>query len=188
MVQRHRLPAIDGDNAMTATVSPTQADLFTALRAFILGLITCEVVQGLGNGVPMPLGSFIAMTALYQNRLSTNVDNFADPTPTTGSKTAQQSTQYTVQIDCYGPLSSDWAVMLSTMLRDEYACLAMAPNVQPLSADDPKMLPLIDGEQQYEQRWAVTALLQYNPVTSTQMQFFDAATVGLVDVYSSYPA
>lgn len=162
---------------MSATVTPVQQDVFTALRTLILSLITCEVVQGLGNGVPMPLGSFICMTALYQNRLSTNVDGYVDPITTIGSKTALQAIQYTIQIDCYGPLSSDWAAMLSTMLRDEYACLSMAPNVQPLSADDPKMLPLIDGEQQYEQRWVVTALLQYNPVVSTPMQFFTSVIV-----------
>lgn len=173
---------------MTATVAPVQSDIFTALRTFILSLITCEVIQGLGNGVPMPLSGFITMTALYQNRLSTNVDGYPDMTTSTGNKTARQAVQYTMQIDCYGPLSSDWAAMLSTMLRDEYACLSMAPNVQPLSADDPKMIPLIDGEQQYEQRWVVTAILQYNPVVSSPMQFFDAAGVALVDVDAKYPA
>lgn len=173
---------------MTVTVSPSQSVVMTALRTLILDLITCEVVQGLGNGVPMPLGAFIAITPLFQTRLSTNVDSYADPTPTTGTKAAQQSVQYTVQIDCYGPDSSDWAVILSTMLRDEYACLSMAPDVQPLSADDPRMAPLIDGEQQYEQRWTITALLQYNPVVSTPMQFFTQANVGLVDVDAAYPA
>jgi len=173
---------------MTATVTPVQSDIFTALRTFILSLITCEVVQGLGNGAPMPLGGFISMTALYQNRLSTNVDAYLDPTPTTGSKTARQAVQYTIQLDAYGPDSGDWAAILSTMLRDEYACLSMAPNVQPLYCDDPRMMPLVDGEQQYEQRFSINAVLQYNPVTSTPMQFFDAATVGLVDVDMRYPA
>ncbi|OYV48595.1 MAG: hypothetical protein B7X10_02855, partial [Burkholderiales bacterium 21-58-4] len=91
------------------------------------------------------------------------------------------------QIDCYGPLSSDWAAMLSTLLRDEYACDAMA-GVQPLSADDPKMVALVDGEQQYEERWSITALLQYNPATVTPMKFFDAVDVGLVNVDETYPA
>jgi len=173
---------------MTATVTPVQSDIFIALRTFILSLIACEVIQGLGNGVPMPLGGFISMTALYQNRLSTNVDAYLDPTPTTGSKTARQAVQYTIQLDAYGPDSSDWATILSTMLRDEYACLSMAPNVQPLYCDDPRQIPLIDAEAQYEQRWSINAVLQYNPVVSTPMQFFDAATVGLVEVDASYPA
>lgn len=158
-------------------MTPVQQDVATALRTFILSLITCEVVQGLGNGTPMPLNSFIAFTPLFQNRLSTNVTTYADPTPTTGTKSSLDATQYTWQIDCYGPLSSDWAATLSTMLRDEYSCLMMAPNVQPLHADDPRMMPLIDGEMQYEQRWTVTAVLQYNPVVATPMQFMDSAQV-----------
>lgn len=172
---------------MSATVSPTQSDLFTALRAFILGLIPCEVIQGLCNGAPMPLGGFIAMTELFRTRLSTNTHGYADPTPTTGTTSATQAMQATVQIDCYGPSSGDWAAILSTMLRDEYGCNALAPSVQPLSADDPKMMPLIDGEMQQEQRWVVTVLFQINPVVSVPMQFFDAVTVGLVDVDASYP-
>lgn len=167
---------------MTATITPVRQDVFTALRALILSLITCEVVQGLANGAPMPMGGFIALTDLYQNRLSTNVDSYPDLTTATGTKAARQAVQYTIQIDCYGPLSGDWAAMLSTMLRDEYACLFMAPNAQPLYADDPKMMPLVDGEAQYEQRWVITAVLQYNPVVSTPIQFFDAASVALTDI------
>lgn len=173
---------------MTVAVTPTQTDLFTALRSFIMGLIACEVVQGLGNGVPMPRDGFIAMTPINQNRLATNVDTYSDPTPTTGTKNSKQAVQHTVQIDCYGPLSGDWAAILSTMLRDEYACLAMAPNVQPLHADDPRMAPLTDGENQYEQRWILTALFQVNPVVSTPMQFAAALNVGIVDVDVTYPA
>lgn len=164
-------------------IAPAQSDVLTALRSFILSLISCEVVQGLANGVPMPAGPFIVMTPLSQVRLSTNVGSYADPTPTTGTANSQQAVQVGVQLDCYGPVSGDWAATLSTMLRDEYACLLMAPNVQPLHADDPRMMPLIDGEQQYEQRWTVTAVLQYNPVVSTPMQFFDEAHIQqLIDV------
>lgn len=175
---------------MTATVSPTQNDMFVALQAFVMDVLNLDidhVVQGIGNGVPMPLGGFVAMTELFANRLSTNVSTYADPTPTTGKKNSQQAIQATVQLDCYGPDSGNWASILSTLLRDEYACDALAPSVQPLHADDPKMLPLIDGEAQYEQRWTVTALLQVNPVVSTPMQFFDEAKVVFVEVDATYP-
>lgn len=176
---------------MTAIVTPTQAAMFVALQAFAMDVLALDidhVVQGLNNGVPMPLDGFVAMTQIAQSRLATNVDAYADPSPTTGTKNSQQSTQITVQLDCYGPVSGDWSSILSTLLRDEYACNAMAPSVQPLHADDPRMMPLIDGEQQYEQRWTVTAVLQVNPVVSTPMQFFDQATVGLIEVDATYPA
>lgn len=158
-------------------MAPIQSDIFTALRAFIQGLITTEVIQGLGNGTPMPLGSFISMTAINQSRLATNIDAYIDPKPAAGSKSIQQQTKYTIQLDCYGPLSSDWANILSAVFRDEYACIALAPNIQPLYADDPVMSPLIDGEQQYEQRWIVNAVIQYNPVLLTPMQFADVINI-----------
>lgn len=172
---------------MTTTVSPAESDIFAALRTFILSLIPCEVVQGLANGAPMPLGGFIAMTALFQNRLSTNTDSYSDPYPVAGTRTVEQATQYTVQVDCYGPSSSDWATILTTMLRDDYGCVSMAPNVFPLYADDPKQMPLIDGEQQYEQRWVITAVLQYNPVVTISQDFAAALSVGLVNVDATYP-
>lgn len=173
---------------MSATVSLTESAVFTALRAYILTLIPCEVIRSLGNGVPTPVGGFIALTTLSQTRLSTNVDSYADTTPTTGTKSAQQAIQYSIQIDCYGPLSGDWAAILSTLLRDEASCIALGPDVQPLDADDPKNMPIVNGEQQYVARWIVTALLQANPVVATPMQFFTSATVGLIDVDTNYPA
>lgn len=158
-------------------MTPIQSDIFTSLRAFIQSLITTEVIQGLGNGTPMPLGSFICMTAINQSRLATNIDFYNDLKPLIGTKSIQQQTKYTIQIDCYGPLSSDWANTLSAVFRDEYACIALAPNIQPLYSDDPVMSPLIDGEQQYEQRWIVNAALQYNPVILTPMQFADVINI-----------
>jgi len=172
---------------VTSIVTPVQQDIFVALRAFILGLIDCEVIQGLGNGVPMPAGSFVAMTGLFQNRLSTNVDTYNDPVTSGGTKDVMQPTQYTVQLDCYGPQSSDWATIITTMFRDEYACNVLEPNVAPLSADDPKMIPLVNGELQYEQRWSITALLQYNPVVSVAQQFADSLNVTLINVDANYP-
>lgn len=173
---------------MSANVAPTQVSLFTSLRALILTLIDCEVVQGLGNGVPTPLGGFITITELSKIRLATNTHIYADPTPTTGTTAAQQAMQVTVQIDCYGPESSDWAAILATMLRDEYACDLLAPVAQPLHADDPKMAPMINGEDQYDQRWMITAVLQVNPVVSLPMQFFEAVDLNLIEVDATYPA
>jgi hypothetical protein len=167
---------------MTASVSISQADVFTALRSFILGLISCEVVQGLGNGVPPPVAPFIAMTPLYFERLSTNTTEYVDPTPTTGSQGICQHIMWVVQIDCYGPSSQDWAVVLTTLFRDPYAVTALGANVTPLHADDPKQIPIVDGEENFEQRWLITAYLQYNPVVTIPMQFFDGVVVGLIDV------
>lgn len=168
---------------MTATVTISQDDVMTTLRSFIMGLITgCEVIQGLPNGVAPPVDPFIQMTPLFFNRLSTNIPTFVDVDDGIGLAAVEQHVSWAVQIDCYGPLSNDWAVILTTMLRDEYGVTTMAPDVAPLYTDDPKQLPIVDGEQNYEQRWMITAYLQYNPVVVIPMQFFNAVSVNLINV------
>lgn len=172
---------------MPATVTPAQDDIYTAVRAFVVGLLGSgvECVQGLGNRVPMPVGGFVALTAILSSRLSTNGHTY-DPSGS-GAVITSSAQKYTVQMDCYGPLSSDWAAILCTMWRDEYATSSMPANLQPLYADDPLQIALVDGEEQYEQRWMISAVLQYNAAISTAMQFFDTATVGVIDVDVAYP-
>lgn len=167
---------------MAATNSPTQDNIFEAIRTFVLSVITCEVIQGLPNLVAMPVGGFISMTSLFQTRLLTNTsfykDTFDENDLPTGTKDITQATEWTVQIDCYGDSSMQWANILTTLLRDDYSCRALAATkIQPLSADDPKQIPIVNGEQQYEQRWVITAKFQYNPVTAVPQQFFDEAVV-----------
>ena len=50
------------------------------------------------------------------------------------------------------------------------------------------MMPLTDSEQQYEQRWMATAVLQFNPVVTVPQDFANALTINLVDVDERYPA
>jgi hypothetical protein len=151
--------------------------LFIALRLFILSLISdIEVVQGLGNNVPMPEDEFICLTAAGQRRLRTNQDTYGADT-----RAIEMGTEYRIQIDCYGPNSSDHATTLCTMLRDPYACDMLAPyGCQPLDASDPTQSALVNGEENYEQRWMLAAMLQFNPITTVSQQFADALNVGIV--------
>lgn len=165
---------------MAATVTPIDDTLFKALGDFIESVIACPTIQGLVNRTAMPIGGFIAMTTLKQRRLSTNTkvysDSFTSGIPT-GTKAITQATEWVVQIDCYGGQSMQWANILTTLFRDEFSCTALKPHLQPLDADDPVPMPLVNGEQQYEQRWVVTAKFQYNPTTIISQQFFDQAVV-----------
>lgn len=173
-----------------ATVTIPQSAVYAALGNFIvaqLGLDAAHVVQGYPNRVAMPVGPFVNMTAISMKRLRTNVDTIPDGSfPTEVS--AEQGTQIDVQIDCYGPAAGDWATILTTLLRDNVACVALAPNCQPLYADDPIRSPLVNAEEQYEDRWIVTARIQYNPATVTIQQYADTlGPVGIIDVEVSYP-
>lgn len=107
----------------------------------------------------------------------------------------QQNAEHTVQLDFHGDTiaASDNAQIVATAFRDLYGCdffrqLASPLNgVSPLHADDPRQMPFINDEQQYEWRWILEACLQANQVVITPQQFAEALEIGLIEVDSHYP-
>lgn len=176
---------------MPTAVTPIADDICTVVGAFIaaqLGLVVgVSVVQGYPNRVAMPDVPFVLMTPTSKKRLGTNSISWdeTDPNPSTLQYTQPQ--QMTMQLDCYGPAASEWSDILSTLLRSSVGCDALAPTCQPLYADDPRRMPLVDGEDQYEDRWIVTLQLQYNAVVSTPQQFADTLDFTIIEVDAAYP-
>lgn len=115
----------------------------------------------------------------------------ASETMACGSKNILQATQVGVQVDVYGPASADYAQIITTAIRDEYAADQFASSgfdVAPLYADDAQQMPFIGGEAQYEQRWMIKCQLQCNPVVTIPQQFAEQAQATLTDVQAKYPA
>lgn len=175
---------------MPLTVSITLQDVYTKLRALVVSVVPAGVVviQGLGNRVawPPPVPGFVAMTATLNKALRTPVNSWgrSDPAPT--SITIEQGMHLRVQLDCFGADSADWAVMLATVLRNEYSVSILAP-ISPLYADDPIQAALTNSEEQYEQRWIVGANVQYNPVVTNPTQFANAASATLIEINEAFP-
>lgn len=165
-------------------ITPTQDPIFVAVRAFVVGLIPgVEVVQGLTNLTPMPVGEFICLTATAQKRLATNHITYSG----TNEREVKQPTEYSIQVDCYGPNASDYATTLSAMWRDDYGCIALESIGAPLYSTDATQMPLVNGEQNYEQRFTFTALLQFNPVVTVPQQYADELNLNLVEIDATYP-
>jgi hypothetical protein len=77
------------------------------------------------------------------------------------------------------------AQTVSTLFRDDFAVQQFAnqdPNygVAPLLADDPKQVPFLNAEQQYETRWVVDVKLQTNQVIDWPMQFADQLAITIL--------
>lgn len=170
---------------MSAAISMTEDDVFTALRSFLLLILPAgvEVVQTQDNGVPMPQGPFVSMNQVGAKRLATNVHTYAAD-QTMGVET---DTQYTIQVDFFGPNSGDWALTFQTLFRDEFAAQNFPAGVAPLYADDPVQMPLINGESQWEQRWRSQAVMQINPVVTVSQPSATAIEVGLAEVDTHFP-
>jgi hypothetical protein len=176
---------------MAATIDTTLSQLYTDVGNFIvatLGLAAGQLVQGYPNRVAMPPtgAGFVVMTVLRRTRLNTNIDSWDISNPSPTGTTQETHYQVALQIDCYGPTAEQWSAILCTLFRDEVACDALTV-CQPLYADDPLRAPIVDAEEQYEDRWIVTAQLQYNPIVSTTQDFANTLALDLINVYEAYP-
>lgn len=170
---------------MGVTINLTDQDVFTAMRTFLLSFIpsTVQVIQAQDNRVPMPKGGFITMNNTGIDRISFNIDNYESVLE---GKTILTPTRYSMQLDFYGPISQEWCMQTVSLFRDEYATEIFPSNIQPLYADDPVQIPLIDGEAQYEQRWKLLASLQYNPILSTTHQSMTAVEIELAPIDQTF--
>lgn len=177
---------------MSVTVSITKAQLQTALRAFLLGITGngWQVIEGQDNRVAMPTGTFITMTSMLTPMLSTSKSTWVDPGSNPGTENNLTSSQWRCQLDFYGDGAGDMALTVSRLVRTEYACDQFATSgvdMQPLYAEEPRNTTLINAEQQYEERWTLDFLAQFNPVVSTPLDFAATLTAGLVEVDTTFP-
>ncbi len=102
-----------------------------------------------------------------------------------GAKSMTQSAAVAIQIDIHGPNSANFAAIVATAFRDEYATEAFAalnPAISPLYADDPRQLPFHNAEQQIEDRFVIEANLQVNFTIVVPQQFADELAITSVPV------
>lgn len=108
-----------------------------------------------------------------------------------GIQDIEQPIEYTVQLDAYGPNSANNAATISTLFRDGYAVdefAAVSRDIAPISSDDPKQMPLINEENQYQDRWTMYAVMQVNAVVTVSQQFADQIQVARIPADIFYPA
>ena len=109
-----------------------------------------------------------------------------------GVLNAEQHIDLTIQIDVHGPNSGDNSQIVTTIMRDDYAALWLkrsewAGQVAPLFCENPRQIPFVNGENQYEDRWVVETSVQVNAVVQDiPQQFFDAVTISLVAADAKY--
>ena len=146
---------------MAFVQSITESDVLALVRRYIKTLVSCEIRKTQVNRVAMPKGEFVALSPVtVSKRLSTNVHSLAGTVVD-----VMAPCQISVQVDCYGPGSDVKAQTISTLFWDDYACQIFKESefdIQPLYASDPQQIPLVNGEEQYEQRWTLKLEMQAN--------------------------
>lgn len=178
---------------MTATVNIIQDDLTAALRGFLLSILDTDTVElGQQNRTSMPdADNFVIMTPLGQTGLSTNRVQYEDSgIYGEGKQLNQRSTQWPCQIDCYGERASEFASIVGTLIRSDFSCdwfRENGPVLIPLYCSEPKQTAMINGEQQYEDRWTLDFIGQFNPSVTTRQDFMDSISVGVIPADLKYP-
>jgi hypothetical protein len=169
-------------NVLTVTVVE-KGSVVQGLPIYGAGIATgCKVIAQL-SGTAGGIGTYSV----------TSTPNVGSEAIYGGEYDAEQYTEMVVQCDVHGPASGDNAQRISTLMRDMYGVQAFqnaqdgVDGVTPLFADDPRQLPFINAEQQWEERWAIDMHLQVNIELTLTQQFAASLTVGVINVEATYP-
>jgi hypothetical protein len=168
---------------MTATLTPTEDQTFDAVWAVVSSLfdptLQQYVFKGFQNMTATPAGvSYVVIQSgvvVRQNQGARSYD------PVNGLQLVERGTTYSYQVDCYGPAGPDYANIIAIAWRSPWACDAMGaqavdgpPLGQPLYADEPQQLNIVNGENMYEQRFMLKLYVDVNQVVALPQDFFTA--------------
>jgi hypothetical protein len=158
---------------LTGTVS-------TGLELSANGITAGTSITELGTGTG-GVGTYIVSTT--QTLGSTTIQ--------AGKQSLMQPIEVTLQLDVHGPASADNAQIISTLFRDAYGVDSFAAisavigsvDLVPLYCEDPKQMPFLNAEQQYEERWIIQVAMQANPEVEVPQQFAGSVDVPITSVY-----
>ena len=152
-------------------------DIYKEVRSYLIGLFSCEpetVIKGYQNGAPLPENA-VVMTILYERNLDVSV-NYYDTLQ--GITTVQQSVEVTMQVDFYGDKGATRCRKLSSLWKNMYTTQVLKC-CQPLYSKASHQLQYINEKDQYEQRWSVDILLQYNPEFEHDQEYLGAPYISI---------
>ncbi|MDV2874481.1 LIC_12616 family protein [Phytobacter diazotrophicus] len=161
---------------MTATVDYTVDNIIDTLADFIEPLCgTCQQAQA--NRAPMLKGQFCIITPLRFIRMSTT-ENIKQDTgiPSTSAMSYTEVRRADLQIDIYGDGAGDRANILETIFRSGYAweaIKALDARLSPLYSSDAIQAPMINAEDQWQERYTLTLSLQADITVTLPQDYFE---------------
>ncbi len=186
------------DCVFTASIASSVMNV-TAMDPNFIGTIKVGAsVWGAGlppGGVTISsLGTGSGGTGTYN--LAGSPPDISSETMAAGTEQLQQNMDFHVQLDVHGPLAGDNSFIIGTVYRDERgvlifddACTAIDIPVllAPLYAEEPRQVPFVNDQQQYETRYIVILHVQVNQSLQLPQQFADELEADVRNVDVSYP-
>ena len=166
----------------------TVDNVIDVVSDFIEGLSLGTCYQAQANRVPMPKDPFCILTPLRFIRHSATTENgFID----SSIGALINSTQYVevrqadIQVDLYGDNAGDRAIALETVFRSTYGYDTLTDidaRVAPLYSSDAIQAPMINAEDQWQERYIITLSLQVHVTITLKQDYFDQAEVSTQQV------
>lgn len=162
---------------MPAVLTNTEDQVFDALWGWVASLFadSSNVFKAFQNQTATPTGSYIVIQPGIKQRQDSARRDYVPSQidPTAGVVNVTRGTTYSYQIDCYGQDGANNADIISIAWRSMWACDQLeTAAITPLYADEPEQLNLVNGEDQYEQRFMCRLYLQTNTVVALPQDFF----------------
>jgi len=168
--------------------SPNEVAVASALQAwvmYVLDLPETMVIAGNDNGVAAPIGTYIVLTHMGRTPLSTPWLTYGDTgVPSTENEVTNLSLEYQYQLDVYGPNASDLVMILHVMFRSDATSQWLSDygeandlTVDAFFPDNPSHVPIVNEENQYEERWVLRVRLNVIQAISSPVNFMNSATV-----------
>lgn len=152
--------------------------VIVALSGFLQPFVgeDTPIIRGQQNRVPPPILAFVKLYEVFEGDLETPTMT-QNPDPATQQATILTPTKIDIQVDFYGIAAGDWLKAVKAVYRSPYAPAQFPDGIAPLYCSDGHQAPLITGEEQYENHWVLTAVLQYNPNVIVPQQSATALAV-----------
>lgn len=144
------------------------------LQPFMLG---GEITRGQVNRVPLASVPSAMLTEMRQVDIDLPFMNYQFPAETA---TIVGSKRIDIQLDLFGVNAAEICAAVKSAFRSQYAYSVMPANIKPLYTDDGINSQMVTGENQYETRWTLMVVMQYNPIVTVPQQSAVALETDLV--------
>ena len=152
------------------TPDKTVDNVIDALADYLSLYTTAPIIRANVNRNPTPKNDFIVLTELLTTPLSKPVEYYSN-----AGETMIQKQQIDVQVDFYGWSLSDTALAIANSIRSIWQNYNHSQWLAFLYCNQIVKSPIINAEEQYEQRWTVTISMQYNVTLTLPQETFNSS-------------
>ncbi|GAN72111.1 hypothetical protein ASY01nite_13970 [Acetobacter syzygii] len=169
-------------------ISPTESEIYKAVGQWLQSILPSgmAVVQGQQNRNAAPCDPFAVMTIIGRERIATNGWTYDGES----ARTVTEQVQVTMQINLFGPASSNQMQVVTALWRDFEAVdffRSLNIPIAPLTTSTTRQLGFETGERQYDDLWTVDLTMQVTLTLTHPQQFATSIPIQLIEVDTTYP-